>query len=119
MHHEAMIPRIVIPIILALGLCSLAVNHAEAKEPKVKPRPTPFHVTIEAVSADSITVNDRDGAKTYKIDKNTEISFKGNTVTVDQLQVGMRVEVTPDSVDPGTAGMIQANDPPAAAPAPK
>jgi len=57
--------------------------------------------------------------KTYKIDHNTEITFKGNTVTTDQLQTGMRVEVTPDSVDPGLAEMIQADDPPAAAPAPR
>jgi hypothetical protein len=113
----AMIPRIILPIVLALGFCSLAVTHADAKGGgKAKPRPTPFHITIESVSTDSITVNQPGGVKTYKITKDTEISFKGNTVTADQLQSGMRVEVTPDSVDQGVAGMIQADDPPAPPP---
>jgi hypothetical protein len=116
MHHPTMTPRIFIPILLIVGFCSLAINHADAKK---KPRPTPFHVTIEAVSADSITINDPAGVKTYKIDKNTEISFKGNTVTPDQLQVGMRVEVTPDSVDPTLAEVIQADDPPSGEAAPQ
>jgi hypothetical protein len=118
MHHSPMIPRIVIPVLLAVGFCSLAINHADAKG-KGKPRPTPFHVTIEAVSSDSITINDPSGVKTYKIDKNTQITFKSDTVTADQLQSGMRVEVTPDSVDPTLAEMIQADDPPAAAPEPR
>jgi len=110
-----MIPRSILTLMLALGFCSLAVSHADAKaRGKVKPRPTPFHMTIESISADSITVNDPDGAKTYKITKDTEITFKGDTVTTDQLQTGMRVEVTPDAVDENTAGMIQADDPPAA-----
>jgi hypothetical protein len=112
-----MIPRLILPLFVALGLCSIAVTHADAKG-KVKPRPTPFHITIESVSADSITVNEPGGVKTYKITHATEISFKGDTVTVDQLQTGMRVEVTPDSVDPGTAEMIQASDPPAPPKAP-
>jgi hypothetical protein len=116
MHDRGMIPRKVLPLLLVLGLCSLAVTHADAKG-KGKPRPTPFHITIESVSSDSITVDEPGGVKTYKINHNTEITFKGDTVTVDQLQTGMRVEVTPDSVDPGTAEMIQADDPPPPAPA--
>ena len=113
--YPAMIPRIILPLMLAMGFCCLAVTHADAKG-KGKPKATPFHITIESISADSITVNQPGGVKTYKIDKNTEITFKGNTVTVDQLQSGMRVEVTPDSVDQGVAGMIQADDPPAPPP---
>jgi hypothetical protein len=113
-----MFPRIILPIMLALGFCSIAVTHVDARE-KPKPRPTPFHITIESVSPDSITVNQPGGVKTYKITKSTEITFKGDTVTVDQLQSGMRVEVTPDSVDQGTAEMIQADDPPPPPPARK
>jgi hypothetical protein len=119
MHAHKMIPRITLRLLLVLGLCSLALTHVDAKGGKAKPRPTPFHITIESVSSDSITVNDPGGVKTYKITHNTEISFKGDTVTVDQLQAGMRVEVTPDSVDAGTAEMIQASDAPLPPKAPK
>jgi hypothetical protein len=91
----------------------MGVSHVDAKG-KGKPRPTPFHITIESVSSDSITVNSPGGVQTYKITHNTEITFKGETVTVDQLQAGERVEVTPDSVDPTAAEMIQADDPPPA-----
>lgn len=79
-----------------------------------KPRPTPVHhhVTIESVSADSITINQPGGVKTFKIGPHTEITFKGQTATVDQLQSGMRVQVTPDAADDDTAGEIMADDPP-------
>ena len=102
------ISRLFLPIILALGLCSIPAYAGS------KPRPTPVHhhVTIESISADSITINAPDGVKTYKISPNTEISFKGETATVDQLQAGMRVQVTPDAADDTIAGEIQANDPP-------
>jgi len=70
------------------------------------------HTVIAEVSADSITVNDAAGTQTYKITANTEITFKGDTTTASQLQAGMRVQVTPDSVDPDTAGQIAADDPP-------
>jgi hypothetical protein len=103
------LPRFILPVIL-LGLC-LPVFRAAADS---KPRPTPVHhhVTIESVSSTSITINQPGGVKTYKISPNTEITFKGQTVTVDQLQAGMRVQVTPDAADDDTAGEIQANDPP-------
>jgi len=115
-----MIPRIMLPLFLVVGLCCLSLTNADAKHGgKAKPRATPFHVTIESVSADSITVDDPGGAKSYKINKDTEITFQGNDITADQLQVGMRVEVTPDAVDDSLAGVIQADDPPSAAPARK
>ena len=102
-------PRLLLPLLLALGFCVSPVAQAGSK-----PRPTPVHhhVTIESVSADSITVSQPGGAKTYKITPNTEITFKGDNATVDQLQAGMRVQVTPDAVDEGTAGAIAADDPP-------
>lgn len=109
-----MIPRLIsrfIPsAVLVLGLC-LPTLQAVAGS---KPRPTPVHhhVTIESVSSSSITINEPGGVKTYKIGPHTDITFKGQTATVDQLQAGMRVQVTPDAADEDTAGEIQANDPP-------
>ncbi len=105
-----MIPRILPLIVVALGLCLPSALQAGSK----KPRPTPVHhhVVIEAVSADSITITEPGGVKTYKITKSTEITFKGQTVTADHLQAGMRVQITPDAVDETAAGEIQANDPP-------
>jgi hypothetical protein len=104
-------PRIFLPIALALGLLCLPQG-VQAKASKPKPTPNHHHVTIETVSATSITVDEPGGVKTYKITANTEITFKGQTVTVDQLQAGMRVQVTPDAADEDTAGEIMADDPP-------
>jgi hypothetical protein len=89
----------------------------------VKPKATPVHhhTVIQTVSADSITISQAGGDKTFKITKNTEILFKNETTTADKLQAGMRVQVTPDSADPTVAGQISANDPPKdpSTPAPK
>ena len=103
-----MIPRIAFPILLALALCVPAF--AGNSKPWVTPGV--HHTVIESVSADSITITQADGSHTYKITKDTEITFKGETTTVDQLQAGMRVIVTPDAADEDTAGEIAANDPP-------
>jgi hypothetical protein len=115
-----MIPRIILPIILAFALCSSAfVPHAGARErARIKARPKPTPETIESISTDSITVNEAGGAKTYKITQDTEITYQGDTVSVGQLQTGMRVEVTPDALYDGVAGLIQADEAPAAAKAP-
>lgn len=103
--------RIILPILLALGLVTLpAAVHAGNSKPKATPNH--HHVTIESISPTSITVNEPGGDKTYKIALSTEITFKGQTTTVDQLQVGMRVQVTPDAVDETVAGEIIADDPP-------
>ena len=113
-----MIPRIVLPILFALAICMPRLAEAETK---AKPRATPahHHTVIESVSATSITVSSAAGSKTYKITKDTEITFKGDTTTVDQLQTGMRVQVTPDAADENTAGKISANDPPPRPQAPR
>ena len=114
-----MIPRILIPLVFALAICMPRL--AEAGTTKPKPRPTPHHVVITTISADSITISTSGGDKTYKITKNTEIKFKNDPTTVDKLQAGMRVQVTPDAVDEGTAAAILASDPPKeiSTPAPK
>ena len=83
---------------------------AEAGTPKV--RPTPHHTVIESVSADSITITNANGNKTYKITPATEIMFKNQLTTVDKLQTGMRVQLTPDAVNEENAGKIEANDAP-------
>jgi len=106
-----MTPRIILPVLLALGLLTLP-GALRAGEPKPRPTPVHHHVTIEAVTTDSITINEPGGDKTYKITRDTEITFKGETTTVDQLQPGMRVQITPDAVDETVAGEIQADDPP-------
>jgi len=114
-----MIPRFALPFLLALTLCTASPAFAG----NAKPRATPVrhHVVIESVSGDSITIERPGGSKTFKITVNTEITFKGQTVTADKLQAGMRVQVTPDAADEDTAGQINANDAPKdpSTPAPK
>jgi len=110
-----MIPRIAFPLLVALALWLPSPVEAN---PTPKPY-IPHHTVIESVSADSITITSASGDKTYKITNETEITFKGDTVTADKLEAGMRVQVTPDSSDEGTAGRIEANDPPKEAPSPK
>jgi hypothetical protein len=105
-----MIPRIILPTLLSLALCFPCITQAGNSKPRATP--VHHHTVIESVSSDSITVTQADGTKTYKITPNTEITFKGETATVDQLQAGMRVQVTPDAVDEDTAGEIAASDPP-------
>ncbi|HEX4085351.1 MAG TPA: hypothetical protein VHY22_10605 [Chthoniobacteraceae bacterium] len=108
-----MIPRFLIPLIIAsLGLCFFTPSHACAKDKKPKASATPFHIVIESISADSITIKRPSGDVTFKIGPNTEITYKGDTVTASQLQAGMRVQVTPDDIDPTVAGMISADEAP-------
>ena len=80
--------------------------------PKAKATPTPhFHTVIGSVSADSITVQEPKGEKTFKIDKYTTITYDGNTVTAADLKPGMRVSVVP-GMDPTVAEQITASEPP-------
>jgi len=114
-------PRILIPLIVSTLCLACLLPLAGARRPKdnEKAKPTPFHVVIESVSASSITVKKPNGDVTYKMDRNTEISYKGQTVTADQLETGMRVEVTTDAVDETLASIVQAEDAPKAAPSQK
>jgi hypothetical protein len=114
-----MIPRIIPSLLLAFTLLVLP-GSAHAGE-KSKPRPTPnhHHTTIESVSATSITISAPGGLQTFKIASTTDITYRGQTVTVDQLQAGMRVKITPDSVDETVAGEILADEAPVDPPPPK
>ncbi|MGC3989405.1 MAG: hypothetical protein QM796_06955 [Chthoniobacteraceae bacterium] len=61
------------------------------------------------MSASSITVKLPHGEKTYKITSSTEVTFDGQSTTIDHLEAGMRVDVTPDSFDETVAATINAN----------
>ena len=108
--------RIFLPALFALALCVSPAARAGNATPKPRIH---HHTVIETVSADSITINQGTADKTFKITKNTEITFRGETTTADQLQAGMRVSVVPDSVDPTIAGQIEASDPPKEPSSPK
>jgi hypothetical protein len=107
-----MIPRTVLPILLAFTLCVPHIAHAKGKKREV----IHHDEIIEAVSSTSITTQITNGGpgeiKTYKITKDTEITFKGQTVTADELRAGQSVDVTPDAADDSVAGQIVASDPP-------
>jgi len=105
-------PALLFILPIAIALC--APRFAAAGNPTPRPRMTPghHHTVIESISSDSITITQADGSKTYKITKNTEITFKGEETTADQLQAGMRVQVEPDAADDTAAASITANDPP-------
>src|SRR4051794_28429266 len=82
-RFEGMNPRALFPIALALALQtigsvdSLAAGKppakAAAKAPAKKETSKHVPITIAAVSADSISITDPNGNKTYKIDKDTQI----------------------------------------------
>lgn len=120
-HYPPMIPRIILPILLALALCMPGVANARyggrgggRGKSKID---TNIHTTISAISADSITVKTPDGTQTYKIGSGmggTQITYQGQTVTTDALKVGMRVEVTPDGAEADVASVIAADDAPVA-----
>ena len=110
-----MFSRYLLPLLVAVTLLSVAMQPSAQAYTKTKPRATPahHHLVIESISADSITIsNGGADSKTYKITKQTEITFKGQATTTDQLKAGMRVQVTPDAADETAAGAISANDPP-------
>lgn len=79
-----------------------------------RPKPTPvphYHTVIAEISAESITVQGPKQTKTYKITKDTQITYNGKKVTAADLQAGMKVSVTA-AMDPGTAVVITANKAP-------
>ncbi len=102
-----------------LGLLALGSTHGFAAVPKApktaKATPVPTHSTIATISADSITVTEPKGSKTYKITKDTELDLKGEKVKVDDLKPGMRVSVTVGS-DAAVAERISASEAPTDAP---
>ena len=79
---------------------------------KAKPKPMEFHDTvIESVGADSITISQDKLSKNYKLTPFTEITFRGQKVTLADLKSGMSVSVT-QGTDVMTAARIAASDPP-------
>jgi len=103
------------PRILSVLLFSVAlalVSQTVFAGASATPKPRPHHYNkITDIDKDSISTSDDKVTKTYKIDKNTEITYNGETVTVDKLSVGLKVEVDP-GVDEDVAGRIVASDPP-------
>ncbi len=122
-------PRNLLLLVLILGVQSLCIMDAlsETKVPKPpkapklpkpseKATPVPIHTTIASIGADSITLSEPNGKKTYKITKDTEFDLKGEKVKLEDLKVGMRASVSVGS-DPGVANRISASEAPTDAPA--
>jgi len=104
-------PNSLISLLLILVLAPMvAFGSSKHKSmPATKPTPPPSHTVIGAISATSITVKTPHEEKTYKITSSTEITYDGQSTTVDHLQAGMRVDVTADSFDETVAATISAN----------
>jgi hypothetical protein len=114
-NAREMNPRLFIPLLASVALCatSMAANYGGASPAPLKPRVVVHHHTvIDTITNDSITITDAAGSHTFKITAQTEITFKGSPATASSLAAGMRVQVTPDAVDPDTASQIAADDPP-------
>ncbi len=100
-----------IPFVLLLGIAFVLISQtAIAGKPKPKPKPTPHPPNkITAISEDSITISDGKVKKTYKINGDTEITYNGETATVNTLTVGLRVDVVV-GLDEGVAARIATFD---------
>ena len=104
-----------VPALLLTALVAFAFSDCLAGKPPKKPKPTPapvaIHTVIASISADSITVKEPKETKIYKISKFTQIFYQNQSVKVDALKAGMRVDVAVGS-DPGTAERITAGPAP-------
>ncbi len=110
-------------VVTVLGLLALVSADVLAAAPKPAPKPSakapnakkatpaPTHTTIASISADSITVDEPKGTRTYKIGKDTEFNLRGQKVKIEEIKTGMRVSVTVGS-DPAVAQRISASDAP-------
>jgi hypothetical protein len=103
-------PRILLVLSLATTLATGVVFGAGGKLPPKKEY-VPEHTTITSISADSLTISSGGTAKTYKLTKDTVLTFKGQTAKPEDLKAGMRVSVTMAS-DPTVASRVNASDPP-------
>ena len=63
-----------------------------------------------SVMGDSVTVMIAKTQRTYKIDKNTNISINDKKSTAQDLKKGMHVEIDGSRIDPGLALSIDATD---------
>src|SRR2546422_11068126 len=92
--------------VLALAQASPAFGAGKKKATKATP---PHHKepVIASVGANSITVDEEKGTRTFMISQFTEISVNGQKATVSDLKPGMRVSVT-IGMDPTHASRITA-----------
>lgn len=98
--------RFILPAI-ALLLALFPVDSAFAASKK-KPSPTPSQVpTIASVTANSITVTEKNATKTLIITQFTEINVNGQRGTAADLKPGMTVTITLGT-DPSKASRINA-----------
>ena len=99
---------------LLLALLSLVPLHdAPAKGNAKKREPIKIHALeamITSISADSISVGTEKSSRTYKISSSTQISLDGRKVSANDLHSGMRADVKPSQLDPGSAISIQATN---------
>jgi len=100
-------------ILTLTALATLAIT-ADLQAAAAKPTPfVPHHTLIGSISATQITINTFTSSKTYKINKDTVITYQGNTVTTADLKPGMKVSITAGT-DPDVAATITASPPPKA-----
>jgi len=92
-------------------LAAISPSPAFARSKKKKAAPPPSVPTISSVAADSITVADDNGSKTFAITQFTEVLVKGQRAKISDLQPGMAVTVTLGT-DPTKASRVNASDPP-------
>jgi hypothetical protein len=104
-----------------LVLASLAFPQASLAKGKGKKREPfkPPYVAISAIdtTAHTITIEHVNSkittSKTYKITDQTDIEVNGQKGTMNDLQVGMKVDIT-EGVDQGTADAVRASPAPKA-----
>jgi hypothetical protein len=112
---------LLLPLLVIVFAVFAPTSVYPASKTKTKATPVPiYHTTIGSISADSITVNlPNKKTATYKITLSTEIYYEGKKVAANALQSGMRVSVSPASMNADAAGTILASAPPKSPPIPK
>lgn len=92
-------------MVILLGALTLSSAFGASKK---KPSPTPSQVpTIASVTANSITVAEKNTTKTLAITQFTEIIVNGQRATATELKPGMAVSITLGT-DPAKASRINA-----------
>jgi hypothetical protein len=100
-------PFVVFLVLLAFGAANPLYC---ASKKKLSPTPSKQPV-IASVSANSITVTEQKGTKTFTITQFTEINVNGQKATVADLKPGMTVTVT-IGIDPSRASRVNASGAP-------
>jgi hypothetical protein len=104
---KSVVSLLAVCAVLALAQASPAVGAGRKKATKATP---PHHKepVIASVAANSITVDEEKGTRTFVISQFTEISVNGQKATMSDLKPGMRVNVTIDT-DPTRASRVNAS----------